>query len=184
MRKEMDVTQQSVYQYIQNIFNKICRIKEFECRKNEGKKQDIIDFWSYTFKECLILMKQIKQMAVFDRDNKVLFGDKKYTRLINNVSYYDIALLFAERNSKGLLFKEKREYINYALYVAYHPFKMFGKEIAEKKDVLGERYEFNERNKIFLIAEKMLDLEFILLSQRNLHERIKAVEKIFCRTDS
>ena len=180
----MDVTQQSVYQYIQNIFNKICRIKEFECRKNEGKKQDIIDFWSYTFKECLILMKQIKQMAVFDRDNKVLFGDKKYTRLINNVSYYDIALLFAERNSKGLLFKEKREYINYALYVAYHPFKMFGKEIAEKKDVLGERYEFNERNKIFLIAEKMLDLEFILLSQRNLHERIKAVEKIFCRTDS
>ncbi len=181
MVKKMKNMRQSVYQDIQRSFNKICKIKKFECEPKEKYNSQIINFWNYIFKECLILMKQIKQMAVLDRDNKVLFGVKEYAWLTNNVSYHDVALFFAERNSKGFLFKEKQGYINYALYAAYHPFVTFGERIVEKEDVFAENKVVEVKSDVFVIAKKMQALEFVLITKKNINDRVSALKKIFIK---
>lgn len=180
----MKIAEQSMYLYIQNIFNKICQIKEFECAQKDKKNPQIINFWNEVLEKSLLLMKQIKQIAVLDRDKKSLLSSKKYKRCFNDMAYQDIALLFAADRKRSSVFEEKRKYLNYALCAAYHPFVIFGEEIKEKEDIFNKEDVFAEKNRIFTIAKKMQMLEFILITQSDINKRLSAVQEIFCETEN
>lgn len=174
----MKVAKQSIYKNIQDFFDRICLLRAFECAERDCSAE-IINFWEYVFDECLLLMKQVKQMAIIDRDKKTSHCSSKYNPYLNNATYQDIACFFMAEKNGISFFSDKKKYLNYALCKAYHPFVISEDELREKGDVFIEDECFDEKNKLFVIAKKMEDLQKVLIVQKDIALRQSAVQKIF-----
>lgn len=167
----MKVNEKSVYQDVQNIFNKICQMKSFECAQISKEKTENINLWHYIWCECLVLMKKAKQIKIAERNAQIPFSFCNGKFKFDEMTYHDIIFL------KKRKIVDKRMFVNCALEKAYHPFSVFDDGINNESDLFADNLE--EENNIFTIVQKMRLLEFILITEKELHKRETAVRNLF-----
>lgn len=163
----MKTSEESVYHYIQVVFDKIYHQKVFECNDKRQTAETVV-FWKYTLQKCLFLMRQAK-MLKFSCNNtrgKVIFKNHKIC--FDYLTYHDVWL----SDEKNECIANKKMYLDYALSRGYD---FLGEQrMVEKKDFFA-----TDDQTLLAIARKLERIEFVLITQKKIEQRRSYLQKVF-----